>query len=246
MRREHISLAAPTIGGSGDVIAYGSYGRPLLVFPSQQGRAWDYENNGMIGAIAELIDAGRLKVYCVDSYDAGSWDRADVSIEERARLHGGYEEWILGHVVPWIHRDCGGFTEIMVTGCSFGAYHSANLAFKRADLFPVAICLSGVYDVSVLGWGEQGDALYFNNPMVYVQHLGGDHLEWLRGRANLVLVCGQGQWEDTTGALDSTRAFAAILGSKGIRHELDIWGHDIPHDWPSWRRQIAHHLPRFC
>ncbi len=246
MRREHISLPAPSLGGNGDVIAYGSYGRPLLVFPSQQGRAWDYENNGMIGAVAELVNARRLKVYCVDSYDAGSWDRTDVSIEERARLHGWYEEWILSQVAPWIHRDCGGFTEIMVTGCSFGAYHSANFALKRADLFPVAICLSGVYDVSVLGWGEQGDALYFNNPMVYVQHLGGDHLEWLRGRANLVLVCGQGQWEDTTGALDSTRAFAAILGSKGIRHELDIWGHDIPHDWPSWRRQIAHHLPRFC
>ena len=26
---------------------------------------------------------------------------------------------------------------------------------------------------------------------------------------------------------------------------LDLWGHDVPHDWPSWRRQIAHHLPRF-
>jgi hypothetical protein len=22
-------------------------------------------------------------------------------------------------------------------------------------------------------------------------------------------------------------------------------GHDVPHDWPSWRRQIAHRLPRF-
>ena len=31
-----------------------------------------------------------------------------------------------------------------------------------------------------------------------------------------------------------------------FRHELDVWGYDIPHDWPSWRAQLRHHLPRFC
>jgi esterase/lipase superfamily enzyme len=31
-----------------------------------------------------------------------------------------------------------------------------------------------------------------------------------------------------------------------LRHELDLWGHDVPHDWPSWRAQLAHHLPRCC
>ena len=40
--------------------------------------------------------------------------------------------------------------------------------------------------------------------------------------------------------------FADVLASKGIPHELDVWGHDVPHDWPSWRRQLSHHLPRFC
>ncbi len=246
MRRDHVSLDAPAIGGSGDLIAYGDYGRPLLVFPSQEGRAWDYENNGMIAALAPLIDQGRLKVYCADSYDAGSWDREDLSIEDRARLHGGYEDWIVNQVVPWIHTDCGGAVEIMLTGCSFGAYHSANFALKRADLFPLAICLSGVYDVSLLGWGDRGDALYFNNPMAYVQHLAGDHLDWLRGRVSLLLVCGQGQWEDTTGALESTVAFGRLCQEKGLRVEVDLWGHDVPHDWPSWRAQLAHHLPRFC
>jgi esterase/lipase superfamily enzyme len=62
----------------------------------------------------------------------------------------------------------------------------------------------------------------------------------------VLLVCGQGQWEDTTGSLDSTRRMAHLLGEKGIRCELDLWGHDVPHDWPSWRAQFAHHLPRFC
>jgi esterase/lipase superfamily enzyme len=53
-------------------------------------------------------------------------------------------------------------------------------------------------------------------------------------------------WEDTTGALPSTRQMAWLLEGKGIRCELDEWGWDVPHDWPSWQRQLAHHLPRFC
>ncbi|HET7481516.1 MAG TPA: alpha/beta hydrolase-fold protein [Actinomycetota bacterium] len=246
MRRDHVSLYSPAIGSSGDVIAYGEWGRPLLVFPSEQGRCYDYENNGMIGSIASLIDEGRVKVYAVDSFDAGSWVDQELPLEERARRHQSFEDWILTQVIPWIFEDCGGPQEIITTGCSFGAYHAANFALKRADLFPVAICQSGVYDISHLGWGERGDAVYFNNPMDYVAHLGGDHLDWLRSRVSLLLVCGQGQWEDTTGALESTRAFASRLAEKGLNHEMDLWGYDVPHDWPSWRAQIAHHLPRFC
>jgi esterase/lipase superfamily enzyme len=230
----------------GELIAYGHYGRPLLAFPSEQGPAWQYEERGMIESLEPLLDAGRVKVYCVQSYDSWTWHDTSVPLEERAQRHGHYEDWILNRVVPWIAEDTAGGGELIVTGCSFGAYHAANFCLKRADLFPLAICQSGVYDVSVVGWGHEGDSVYFNNPANYVANLHGDHLDWLRSRANLLLVCGQGQWEDTTGALESTNRFAQLLGSKGIRCELDLWGDDVAHDWPSWRAQLAYHLPRFC
>jgi esterase/lipase superfamily enzyme len=198
----------------------------------------------MIDALSGPIEEGLVKVYAVDSFDSGSWYREGLSLEERAHLHGRYEDWILNQVAPFIQDDCK-TAEIMVTGVSFGAYHAANFALRHAHVFPLAICQSGVYDVSVVAGGERGDAVYFNNPADYVQHLDGDHLAWLRGRVNLLLIAGQGQWEDTTGALDSTRRFARLLEEKGVRHELDLWGHDSPHDWPAWRAQIAHHLPRF-
>jgi esterase/lipase superfamily enzyme len=35
---------------------------------------------------------------------------------------------------------------------------------------------------------------------------------------------------------------AHLLRSRGIRHELDVWGEDSPHDWPSWRRMAVKHL----
>jgi esterase/lipase superfamily enzyme len=247
MNREAAELWSGAIGAAGTVIRYGHWGRPALVFPSSRGHAADFENFGMVGAVADLIDAGRLKLYCVDSYDGASWFDQDIPLEERARRHGRYESWIIDDVLPWIHRDCGGATEVITLGCSMGAFHAANFALKRADLFPLALCLSGNYDPSSWnGWGERGHEAYFNNPVDYVGNLDGDHLGWLRDHVSLLLVCGQGQWEDTTGALRSTNQLAALLAAKGIKHEADLWGYDVPHDWPSWRAQLAHHMPRFC
>jgi esterase/lipase superfamily enzyme len=243
----HVELWSPAIGDSGSVVVHGHWGRPVLVFPSEGGTAWDFEQHGMIGAVGGLLEAGRVKLYCVDSFDSASWSDRSRPLEERASEHGRFESWILDQVVPWIHGDVAGPVDIATVGVSLGAYHAVNFALKRADLFPLALGLSGNYDPSSWdGWGERGEATYFNNPLDYVEHLGGDHLDWLRGRLSLLLVCGQGQWEDTTGALESTRRLAGQLHAKGIRHELDLWGHDVPHDWPSWQAQLAHHLPRFC
>lgn len=228
----------------GTVLAYGNYGRPVVAFPSEDGEAWDWEDRGMIDALGGLLEAGRLKLYCIPSYDRESWTRRDLPLEERALRHGHYEWWVLTRLVPFVQADSHTH-ELVATGASFGAYHAANFCLKRADLFPLAICMSGVYDVAVQGGGGRGDAVYFNNPMDYIANMGGDHLAWLRDNASLLLVCGQGQWEDTTGALDSTRRFGSLLQEKGIRCEVDLWGYDVPHDWPSWRRQIAHHLARF-
>ena len=240
MNRREIQLSG------GIVIAYGHWGRPLLAFPSEGGSSRQYEDFGMVEAVAPLLEAGRVKLFCVDSWDSGTWQAGDVPLEVRAQRHGVYESWILGEVAPWIAGDSGGAADIALTGVSFGAYHAANFALKHAHVFPLAICQSGVYDVSVVGWGERGDAVYFNNPLDYVAHLHGDHLDWLRRRLSLLLLCGSGQWEDTTGALESTQRFAALLAEKDLRHELDVWGPDSMHDWPAWRAQLAHHLPRFC
>jgi esterase/lipase superfamily enzyme len=238
LRRRHVRI------GDSSVVAYGHWGPPLLAFPAEKGQATDWEQTGMVDAIAPALHAGELKLFCVDSFDAWTWAAQDVPLEERARRHAAFEHWLVDHVVPWVQDDCGGSHDVALTGASLGAYHAANFTLRRADLFPRALCLSGVYDVTVGGWGERGDAVYFNNPLDYVANVGGDHLDWLRTRVRLTLVAGQGMWEDTTGALDSTRRFAALLGEKGIPHELDVWGHDVPHDWPSWQAQLVHHLPR--
>jgi esterase/lipase superfamily enzyme len=248
MKREQVEIEAPGFDRPGMVIRYGHFGRPVVVFPSEQGRAWDYESNGMVDAVSDLVDAGRVKLYCVDSFDHLTWSDRSVPLEERARRHGWYESWITEQVVRAIGRDSPGASDAVVTGCSLGAFHALNIALKRADLFPVAICQSGNYDPSLWhAWGERADSAYFTNPTDYVPNLEGDHLEWLRRRVFVLLTVGQGAWEThPTGSLPSAHRMAGLLRDKQIPFELDMWGHDVAHDWPWWQRQLAHHLPRFC
>jgi esterase/lipase superfamily enzyme len=248
MRREQTELEAPGFDRPGTLIRYGHFGRPVLVFPSERGRAWDYESNGMVDAVSDLVDSGRVKLYCVDSFDSDSWSDDTIPLEQRAQRHGAYAAWITDRVVPLIQGDSPGSSDYVVTGCSMGAFHALNLALTRTDLFPVAICQSGSYDPSRWrAWGDRGDAAYFTNPSDYVGNLHGDHLAWLQRRAQILLVVGEGPWEvQPTESLPQARQMAALLAEKGIPHELDVWGSDSAHDWPSWRKQIAHHLPRFC
>jgi esterase/lipase superfamily enzyme len=244
--RHEVAMRSLAIGET-TVLAYGHYGQPVIAFPSDAGRAYDWENLGMVGAVQDLLDAGRLKLYCVDSYDSASWRNNTMSLEDRAKVHQRFEDFIVHDVAPYIWDDCRGRRDILLTGCSFGAYHAANLVLRRGDLFPVGLCMSGVYDVLKLGWGERADTFYFHNPMDYVANMGGEHLDWIRSRVFLQLVCGQGPWEDdsASGALPSTLRFQHLLHEKGVPHHLDLWGHDVAHDWPWWRAQLAHHLPRF-
>lgn len=246
---ERVQVDVDTEGaGRGTVIRYGHWGRPVLVFPSEAGRAWDFENNGMVDAVRDLVEGGRVKLYCVDAFDHLSWSDNSLPTEERARRHGTYEKWILETVVPRIDEDSPGHAGIVTTGCSMGAFHAVNFGLKRPDVFPVAIGLSGNYDpTSWHCWGDLGEATYFANPCAYVPGMEGDHLDWVRAHANILLVVGQGAFEvHPTKSLPGAHQLADLLAQKNIPHELDVWGHDSAHDWPWWRKQLAHHLPRFC
>ena len=162
--------------------------------------------------------------------------------------HGRYESWILDQVVPWIHDDCGGAQEIVTTGVQPRRLPRGELRAQARRPVPARALPVGQLRPGRRGtrWGERGEATYFNNPIDYVAHLRGDHLDWLRGAREPAARVRAGHVGGHDRGAGEHARFAGLLGDKGIRHELDLWGHDVPHDWPSWRAQIAHHLPRFC
>ena len=51
----HVELPSPTLGAAGNVAVYGHYGRPVLAFPAEGGSAWDWDGQGMVGAVGPLL-----------------------------------------------------------------------------------------------------------------------------------------------------------------------------------------------
>lgn len=135
---ERIELPVPGTDATLGVIRHGHFGRPMLVFPSEAGRAEDFANNGMLDAIRGLVDAGRVTLFCVDSIDGWTWSANDQPTEERARRHRVYHGWLEQSVLPHIAHEMGGWqTEIITCGASMGAYHAAHFTLQRADVAPL-------------------------------------------------------------------------------------------------------------
>jgi esterase/lipase superfamily enzyme len=241
MLSQHHLIKSEALGRQVHLWRFGHFGAPLLVFPSASGMAHEWEANGMIEALSELIDGGRLKVYCTESNVAEAWTRREKDPRWRIRRHMDFERYVIDELAPMIREDCRTPTiPIATSGTSLGAFYAANFALKEPEIFNYALCMSGRYDVFEFVGGLGNTDTYLNNPMAYVPNLDGEELERVRKHAHLALVCGQGKWED--GNVEETRNLAAALERKGISHQLDIWGRDVSHQWPWWKRQALHHL----
>ena len=241
MFRKHELIPSQVMDRRMHLWRFGHFGMPLLVFPSASGMAHEWEAHGMIEAIADLVDRGKLKLYCTESNVAEAWTRKENDPHRRIQRHMAFERYIVSELVPFIREDCRTKDiPIATTGTSLGGYYAANFALKQPETFNYALCLSSRYNMNDFGGGVKSQDFYFNNPMAYVPNLRGEHLERVRRGTHLVLVCGQGKWED--GNIEEAQAFGGILAAKGIPHQLDIWGHDVAHEWPWWKRQARVHL----
>jgi len=76
-----VELVSDASGFHGQVVVHGHWGRPVLVFPSEGGSAWDYAEHGMVDAVRWLVDGGQVKLYCVDSADAFTWSDRSVPLK---------------------------------------------------------------------------------------------------------------------------------------------------------------------
>jgi len=229
-----------SLGQDMELKVYGHAGKPVVVFPCQGGRFFEYEDFGMVEACRSFIEAGAVTFFTVDGVDGQSWTNREAHPADRARRHNDYDRYVVEEVAPFIRTLRPQASGALATGCSMGAYHSANFFFRHPDIFDAVIALSGVYQLTDFVGDYLDDNVYFNSPLMYLPGLSDPwYLERYR-RSQIVVCVGQGAWED--GMLADTRALQAILASKGIPAWIDFWGHDVNHDWPWWRRQMPYFL----
>lgn len=238
MKREYRTLQSKAWGKPVEMLVYGTKGKPVLVFPSQEGRFFDYENFGMIDTLAPFIQAGKIQVYSVDSLDHESWFGQNPPAE-RARRANDFDYAIRHDIIPHIQADGHENAGILTHGCSFGAFHAVNFFLKHPDVIDLGIALSGCYDINFTLDGFFNQDVYFNNPIMYSRGLNNPDIVKLLHK-NLLIVChGQGAWEEWN---DEARTLCRNLYNNNIPVILDLWGFDVNHDWPWWKKMILHFL----
>ncbi|SDC50637.1 esterase family protein [Niabella drilacis] len=239
MNKHISSWFSPSLQKEMPIVSYGSYGTVLLLVPTAGADYLEYERFQLIDSLAPFIDAGKLKVYSIDSVNNESWLNKHMDHWDKAQRHEQWNTYVYNEVLPFIKNESGEETPVFVSGASFGALHSMNLFLKRPDLLGGVIAMSGVYDLTYYTDGFMNDTVYFNSPWHYMPNLA-DHgvLEQIRKSPHIHILTGAGAYEDPKAG----GAFARILYDKGIYYEFDNWGESYKHDWPTWREMLPHYI----
>jgi len=236
MNREYHKWWSWRLDRDMELLVFGHSGVPVVVFPSSQGRFFEFEERGLIGAVAGKIDAGQIQLFCVDSVDAESWYNRNVPPRWRIARHMQYENYVMEEVLPLI-RIKNSDSHLISLGASFGGYHAVNIAMRRPDCFTGFLSMSGAFDLSNFLSGYYDDDVYFNMPPHYLANLSDPWYFERYRKGTYILATG---WDDH--CLGQNEHLSRIMGGKGIPHHLYIWDAWNAHDWPTWGRMMNEYL----
>ncbi|WP_024298713.1 esterase family protein [Methylomicrobium lacus] len=224
MNREYHCWHSPDLGRDMELLVFGHDGAKVLMFPTRDGRFYEYEDIGIVEVLADKIDAGLLQLYCVDSIVNESFYCNWCHPSGRIQRHIQYENYILNDILPFMASQNPNPCTIAY-GCSLGAYKAATIAFRHPDRFQKLCAFSGRYDLTLsvehfhnLFDGYYDDNIYFHTPTHFLPQLDCEmRLQHLR-QMDMVFVIGK---EDPF--LDNNRHLSQICWSKGVPHALHEW-----------------------
>ncbi len=222
------------------VVRWGETGVPVIWFPTAGGDAEEVERFLLVDALAPLLEAGRLKLYSLDSVPGQVWLTGGNRPPFATAIQSAFDAFVVEELIPAVHADCGGRElEVMVSGASIGAYNALATICRHPDLVSTAICLSGTYDLSKFLEGDMDEDWYLSSPLHFVPNLpeGHEHLNRLRERF-ILLAHGAGRWEDP----EESWRVADCLGARAVPNRVDEWGQEWDHDWPTWREMLPQYL----
>lgn len=218
-----------------EMLVFGKTGLPIILFTTEKGRYYETKDFGIISSVENLIDEGKIKIYCPDSIDAESWYNYEINPADRIKKHLLYEESLIKDVIDFAlyeteNKKCG------ISGISFGGYHALNIAFKHPDKISSLVTLCGFFDIKQFIYGFYNEDCYFNNPFDYLPNLTD---EWFLNRIKeMKIILGSGEWDF---CLDDNVRMNAILNSKGIENRFDVRKYS-GHDWNWWREMFPDYI----
>ena len=106
MKREYHRWYSHRLGMEMGVVVYGHWGPPLLGFPTSAGDEWELEGQGLIGSLAPLIDAGRVKFFSVNSVNSAGFYNKGAHPFHRSYVQAQFDAYMREEVVPFIWDNC--------------------------------------------------------------------------------------------------------------------------------------------
>ena len=158
------------LGRQMEFLWFGTSGFPIILFPTSMGKYVQYEDMGLVERLAHKVDAGLIQLICVDSVDAESWYNENVPSALRGVRHAQYDAYLRYELIPYIQTRAQR-PDLGVFGCSFGAYHAANLAGRYPGIVTKAVCFSGLNDIHRFLDGYWDDIDYYNCPTAYIANM---------------------------------------------------------------------------
>lgn len=217
------------------MMVFGHSGYPVVLFPTSRGRFYQCKDFKLVESASGLVDSGKIKIYCPDGIDTESWYNYSIHPADRVQTHIAYQDLILNEVIAFAKHETGK-KKVAVSGCSFGAYHAANIAFRYPDKISYLICMGGAYNIKQFIMGYYDDNCYFNNPPDYLSGLSDS---WYLSRyREMGIVLGTGEWDM---CLDENIKLSNLLKDKKVQHWLDVKA-GTGHDWQWWREMFPHYL----
>ena len=235
MHRAYHRWDSPALNRPMEMLVFGHAGAPVIVFPTSQGRFYEYEDRGMVGALSEHLEKGWIQLICLDSVDAESWYCDWAHPRGRLFRHDQYEQYVLDEVLPFI-RSQNSNTFTMLHGCSFGAIHAMIFGLRHPTRFNRVIGLSGYYDIHRFLGGYHDEEVHYHNPIDIVQGLQEGLLMQQIRQLDIIMAIGR---ED--GAAAANQALSDALWSKNIWHAMRWWD-GWSHDWPFWQKMMLHYI----
>jgi esterase/lipase superfamily enzyme len=235
MKREYHRWYSPALQRDMELLLFGYAGARVLAFPTSAGRFFDWENRGLIAAIADQIENGWIQVCCVDSVDRESWYAYAKHPAQRVERHAQYDRYLHDEVLPLLTQGTHD-PYVIVTGPSFGGYHAVNFGLRHPRRVNRILSMSGLCDIRMFTDGWYGDSLYFHNPVDFVAGEFDEHRLDQYRRLDIILAVGR---DDRL--RPSNEQMSQVLHSKRIHHRLRVWD-GFAHDWPEWQRMLQLYL----
>lgn len=233
---------SPHVEQEVQLVRWGSFGTPVLLFPTAGGDAEEVERFKLIHVLQPLIEAGKIKVYSTDSIAGKAWTSKQHSAKYCSHMQNMFDALVYREIVPAIRKDCNSpDIEVIAAGASIGAFNAVASVCRHPDVFRLAIAMSGTYDLSKYLEGRFIQDFYFASPLHFLPGLEGPILEQLQKRF-ILMPSGEGDYED----IGESWRMAKVLGARGIPNRVDSWGPEWHHNWVTWREMLPKYLEEYA